>query len=103
MGPLTADPSVPADPLVAAMLFSAIVEMDIPLAHSPRSLGENAQGEKLFSMFEKADCNSGGKLDSIITRLRRRSIISSTCSIVTGHSVMHAWQVVHCQSISCGM
>ena len=46
--------------------------------------------EKLFSIELNAGCNSGGKFASIITRLRRRSMISSTCSIVTGHSCIHA-------------
>ena len=55
---------------------SAIVLMPIPSAHSARSLGENAHGEKLFSMLPNADCNSEGKLDSIMFNSKIGTFVS---------------------------
>ena len=45
---------------------------------------------------------SAGKLESTMTRWRRRSTMWSTCSMLTGHSRTQAPQVTQSQMLSSG-
>jgi hypothetical protein len=77
-----------------------MVGMSSPSAQRARSAGWNAHGEPLRSIDSKTGRISSGKRDSIRTRSRRSSLMISSWSMETGHSVTQARQLVHAQSSS---
>src|SRR5688572_3197816 len=79
---------------------SATTGTSIPCAQLKRSSGENAHGAPLFSIFENITARSGETFDSSITRFLRISTMKGTWSISTGHSWIHAMQVVQAHSSS---
>src|SRR5436305_7498392 len=71
-------------------------------AHSARSDWALPQGFEARSTSRSMGSDSAGKLDSTITRWRRRSTMWSTCSIDTGHACTHAPQVTQSHTDSSG-
>ena len=94
-----ADPEQHVRPLAALRQLGHRRDVH-PLGPLRAVAGLNAHGEPLRSSDSNAGCISSGKRDSMSTRLRRISLMTSSWSIDTGHSCTHARQLVHAQSSS---